>query len=400
MGVHLLGLVIWGKLHNNYVVINQNWDAVAAGDVGATTLCNGTNGTTGVISSANSLVGSTAFDHLGNGGVTPLTNGNYVVSSSGWNSFAGAVTFGNGTTGIFGVVSSANSLVGSNFDNVGSVTALTNGNYVVSTSGWDSAAANVGAVTFGNGTTGTIGVVSQANSVVGSTANDQVGDGGITVLANGNYIVNSPRWDNVATTEAGAITYGAGNGGMNGTITADNSVRGTAGSGGFTQVYAFDTFNETLVVGRPNSNIVSIFNPTYTSVADGNWSSAATWDYGAFTNSHDVYVPNGRTVNLDVIDVVSSLRIDCTGAITGASSSAYIISNIRKDFCSTGAFTYPSGTANGFSPVNTNITALGSNPSSLTISATPTIHPNLSATNSLKRFWTLTESGDLTTDSR
>ena len=94
-----------------------------------------------MVSSANSLIGSTANDQVGiSNSITILSNGNYVVSTSTWDSAAvdvGAVTFGNGMTGISGVISSANSLIGSTAnDQVGSVTALTNGNYVVSTSGW------------------------------------------------------------------------------------------------------------------------------------------------------------------------------------------------------------------------------------------------------------------------
>ncbi len=69
------------------------------------------------MSAANSLVGSTGLDRVGYYGVTALSNGNYVVRSPGWDNGAatdaGAVTWGNGTTGAAGVVSAANSLVGS-----------------------------------------------------------------------------------------------------------------------------------------------------------------------------------------------------------------------------------------------------------------------------------------------
>ena len=101
-----------------------------------------------------------------------------------------------------------------------------------------------------------------------------------------------------------------------------------------------DVFNETLIANRRAENIVTVLNPTFTSVANGNWTAAPTWDYGANTKMHDSYIPNGRTVNLDVIAMPNSLRIDCTGAITGASATAYINGGIRKDFCATGAFTY------------------------------------------------------------
>ena len=47
---------------------------------GAVTFANGTNGITGVISASNSLVGQTVGDGIG-GNITALSNGNYVVSN-------------------------------------------------------------------------------------------------------------------------------------------------------------------------------------------------------------------------------------------------------------------------------------------------------------------------------
>jgi hypothetical protein len=131
-----------------------------------------------VVSSSNSLVGSTATDNVGHTNLATLTNGNYVVRSSNWDSGTitdvGAVTWGNGTSGISGVVSSTNSLVGSTAgDAVGDfvVLPLTSGSYVVHTANWDSGTVtNVGAVTWGNGTSGISGVVSSTNSIVGQTA--------------------------------------------------------------------------------------------------------------------------------------------------------------------------------------------------------------------------------------
>ena len=63
------------------------------------------------------------------------------------------------------------------------MTALSNGNYVVSSPDWtNGAAAGAGAVTWGSGTAGVSGPVSATNSLVGSTANDPVG-GGTTAAA-------------------------------------------------------------------------------------------------------------------------------------------------------------------------------------------------------------------------
>ncbi|MFN8440811.1 MAG: hypothetical protein U0175_08585 [Caldilineaceae bacterium] len=67
-------------------------------------------------------------------------------------------------------------------------------------------ATDAGAVTWGDGTTGIIGVVSSNNSLVGSKSDDHVGE--VTALSNGNYVVSSVWWDNGSATDAGAVTWG------------------------------------------------------------------------------------------------------------------------------------------------------------------------------------------------
>ena len=170
--------------------------AGAAANAGAVTWGSSVTGVSGEVSAANSLVGATANDQVGYDGVTALNNGNYVVASPYWQNgtatHAGAVTWGNGATGVSGVVSAANSLVGSTAnDHVGYffIMALNNGNYVVVSPDWNN---NAGAVTWGNGATGVKGVVSVDNSLVGSSASDHVGYYFISALNNGNYVVASP----------------------------------------------------------------------------------------------------------------------------------------------------------------------------------------------------------------
>ncbi|MCE5265651.1 MAG: YDG domain-containing protein, partial [Deltaproteobacteria bacterium] len=244
----------------NYVVNSHYWNNGA----GAATWVNGTNGQTSnssnAISADNSLIGSTSGthtmgaapndfyqdgDHVGQY-ITALSNGNYVVNSPNWNSAAGAVTWGSGTTGVRGTIDSSNSLVGAatgvyvpasfgydGGDKVGSgVTALSNGNYVVNSPYWSNGATSkVGAVTWASGTTGMSGSVSAANSLTGSKADDKVGYGGVAALDNGNYVVGSPEWDNGATANAGAATWADGTTGITGALSADNSLIGASAGG-------------------------------------------------------------------------------------------------------------------------------------------------------------------------
>jgi hypothetical protein len=247
--------------NGNYVVRSPNWDNGGASDAGAVTWCSGTTGCIGVVSIANSLVGSRTYDYVGS--VTALSNGNYVVGSTSWAngaaSAAGAATWCSGTAGCIGVVTTTNSLVGTQAgDLVGPATALSNGNYVIGSRYWDNGAtSDAGAVTWCNGTLGCTGVVTTTNSLVGNQANDQVGFD-VTALSDGNYVVSNPHWDKGATSDAGAVTLGNGATGVVGPITATNSVLGTSANGGAAMVFDYGSFNLQLVVGRPADNIVSI----------------------------------------------------------------------------------------------------------------------------------------------
>jgi hypothetical protein len=259
-----IGATITVLSNGNYVVRSPGWSNGLATNAGAVTWGSGTAGISGAVSAANSLVGSTASDMVGVSGVTALSNGNYVVSSRFWDGSvanAGAVTWGSGTSGINGAVSTANSLVGSSLNDRiggGGVTALNNGNYVVRSPSWNSdGAVNAGAVTWGSGTAGVSGAVSAANSLVGSTANDGVGD--VTALSNGHYVVSSPDWDNGGVADVGAVTWGSGTAGASGTITVENSVLGQAGGGGSSLIFDYDYAYNQLVVGRPADNRVTIF---------------------------------------------------------------------------------------------------------------------------------------------
>jgi hypothetical protein len=201
--------------NGNYVVNSFDWNDIR----GAVTWGSGTVGVTGEVSAANSLVGTNPGDGVGANNVRPLSNGNYLVASDSWNGLRGAVTWGSGMAGVSGKVSAANSLVGSNPNDLQSVDVpLTNGNYVVLSSQWNG---RRGSVTWGSGTAGVTGEISATNSLVGSNVNDLMG-AAVTPLTNGNYVVSSPNWNG----GAGAVTWGSGTTGVSGAISEANSVVG------------------------------------------------------------------------------------------------------------------------------------------------------------------------------
>ena len=238
---------------NKFVVSSPFWDNGSIADAGAVTWVDGATGLDGTVSASNSLVGSAANDQVGRNGVRLLTtSGNYLVGSPLWDNGAavdaGAVTWVDGSNGHplgaagpGAAVSASNSIVGGASGNeVGrtcaeassgclGVTELSDGDYVVSSPHWDlsAEATNAGAVTWANGATGTAAVVGAANSLVGSTKDDAVGEWVEPLPGSGNYVVSSPQWDG-ALEDVGAVTWCPGDGTCTGAVSTANSLHGSA----------------------------------------------------------------------------------------------------------------------------------------------------------------------------
>jgi len=309
-----VGSGTFAELSNgNYVVTSPSWDNGAAANAGAATFASGSTGITGAVSASNSLIGSTASDQVGSGGVTTLSNGNYLVTSPSWTNGAafnaGAATFASGSTGIAGVVSASNSLVGTTAnDAVGlGVTALSNGNYVVSSAEWNNGAAvDGGAVTFGLGLNGITGIVSASNSLIGPTAGDQVGRNGATALSNGNYVVISPIWNNGAAAVAGAATFASGSTGIAGIVSAGNSLVGTT---------AGDQVGNFGVTTLSNGNYV---------VRSSGWDNGGVVDAGAVTFGSGL---SGITGSVSVSNsLVGTTGDDSVGTgVTALSNGNYVV---------------------------------------------------------------------------
>jgi hypothetical protein len=375
VGIGSGGIGVTALSNGNYVVDSPDWN----GEVGAATWGNGAVGTSGVVSINNSLIGDAAGDYVGFGNVTALANGNYVVDSSQWNGQEGAVTWGNGMTGISGAVSPNNSLVGSNaaaqaggqpdIVGEGGVTALTNGNYVVDSPQWSLDAftgSEIGAVTWGNGTTGITGAVSTANSLVGSNMDDQIGSTdnqvigvvpgtGVTALANGNYVVNSPDWGITPSENAGgadplgAVTWENGTMLATGTVTAANSLvgynpgadvggGGQAGAGGVTALT-----NGNYVVDSPGWGN-SLADP-YSGLG------AVTWCNGRATTAIVIAADNslvgsnpGDQIGGGTTTPSNGVAYGLGGGVTALATGNYVISSPGWDGLR-GAVTWGNGTA-------------------------------------------------------
>lgn len=340
--------------NGNYVVPSSNWSNGMTTQVGAVTWANGATGRSGAVTPANSLIGSNFDDKVGFNGVTELANGHYVVRSMLWRNGteagAGAVTWGNGITGITGVVSASNSLVGTIFNNLvgaGKIGVLSNGNYVVVSQVWSSATIfQAGAVTWANGATGRVGEVSVSNSLTGSKEFDQVGNGGVIALTNGNYVVQSTGWDSDTVSNVGAVTWANGTTGLVGVVGSDNSLVGSTTD----DLVGFGV----TVNNRPSPGVVALSNGNYAVVS-------YYWDNGVIADAGAVTWADGETGRSGEVSISNSLFGASAGDYVG-SAGAWALANGNFVVLSTawknsavvrvGAATWASGTSGLVGPVS------------------------------------------------
>ena len=179
------------------------------------------------------------------------------------------------------------------------------------------------------------------------------------------------------------------------------------------------------------TRIVSYRFNTTTAIADGDFNTPENWNNGVPTAIKSGIIPTGRTITVSTPSTIGDLNVNaggtlvmganltvsgvltlgakvdtgsntlvlgCAATVSGASATGYVIGNLQKDFCATGPFSYPTGTTNGYSPVNVNVTTLTTNPSSLLIKANQGNKTGMQASNSLQRYWTLGLTGSLTTN--
>jgi hypothetical protein len=222
------------------------------------------------------------------------------------------VTFGSDTTGVSGTISASISLVGTaEYDSVGGggVTALNNGNYVVLSPDWSNGSdTDAGAVTFGSGTTGVSGTVSSINSLVGNTEGESVGEY-VTAFSNGSYVVLTPAWANGSMQHAGAATFGSGTTGVSGTVSAANSEVGTSANADLEHSAILDNVNDTfyvvflgdngglVLVGSQTNGFLYFANLSSSTITYG---TATTTISGTLVSNSSQNVPSGEPIAITI----------------------------------------------------------------------------------------------------
>lgn len=233
-----------GIAPGRYLVVSPYWN----GNRGAATEFNlGASPVipVGVLGSGNSLTGSTVDDF---GGVTAgyyesvsywihkFTDGSYLLNNPFFSGGQGAITYMQADSALNkGVLGAANSLVGGagntsgyfNFHGMGASTSGAYQSWLVVNDGWMDYRGM--ATVFNQGAAGNpIGAVTDLNSLVGSAADDRVGESVYSYgMGAGTFIVGSENWSN----GKGAITWGSTVAGVTtlarGTISSGNSLIGS-----------------------------------------------------------------------------------------------------------------------------------------------------------------------------
>ena len=150
---------------------------------------------------------------------------------------------------------------------------------------------------------------------------------------------------------------------------------------------------------------------------------AATVSAGTYTSLNlgqgvtlggSVVVNDSLNLNGIINTGANILTIECAAGMTGGGEASYVLGNLEKRFCALETFTYPvgaafalppaaeektfaapEGTVSNYSPLTVQIVG-GTPGSSLTVSATDAFMAGVVQNNSISRYWTLTENGNLT----
>jgi hypothetical protein len=173
-------------------------------------------------------------------------------------------------------------------------------------------------------------------------------------------------------TTVGVLQYGL-TGGTNTAGNFDVAPTFNIGTGGQTILWAQEPTPRTTSVEIPPSRTIN--NATV-------------------NNTNGVVIAGGDlTFNGTLTFTVGNLTTNANTAIIGsagtvARTSGYVIGNLKKIYSAAASKSFEVGTANGFSPVTVNATA-GTFPGDFTVKAIQGQMPQISGTNALQRYWTL-----------
>ena len=176
----------------------------------------------------------------------------------------------------------------------------------------------------------------------------------------------------VQTGSAGLLTPGG---------SFDASPVHNQGTGGELVIYAQESVLRTTgfeINPTRSLNLLSVATTNNVAIAGGDLTLTSV----AASPNNALTLTDGRLIT-GANNVILS---DGTSVVTR--TNGYVDGNFRKSYAAAGSKTFEVGTANGYSPVDANVTAAGAFPADFTASATQGVHPTLNPAVSLARYWT------------
>ena len=332
---------ITALVNNNFVIVSFRDDVGGIVDAGSVRLMNGTTG----IQIGATLAGDDMSDFFGRGGITALANNNFVIASTaddvGGIVDAGSVRLMNGTTGIqIGATLAGDDM--NDFLGSGGITALANNNFVIASPADDvGGIVGAGTVQLVNGATG----IQIGATLAGDDTNDLLGRNGITALANNNFVIASPNDDVGGIVDAGSVQLVNGASGIQiGATLAGDDMSDLLGSGGITALA-----NNNFVIASPGDDVGGIVGAGAVQLVNGT-SGIQIGATLAGDDSSDLFGSGGITAlannnfviaspNDDAGGIVGAGAVQLVNGATGIQIGATLAGDVLSDFLGDGGIT-------------------------------------------------------------
>lgn len=242
--------------NGNFLIISSEDDVSGLTDAGSVILASSDG------SVLATIAGDQSGDNIGSDGIRLLENGNFTVRSRmddvGAVVDAGSVMLIDSETGNV-IATISGDTAAANFSNAG-IFPLTNGNFVISSTVDDVGGVDdVGSVKLINGSTGSI-----ISSIEGDQLEDNLGSGGIATLNNGNFVISSWRDDVAGIQNAGSVKLVNG---ATGSVIA--SIDGDDVEDYFGQRAVLVLSNQNFVIANPNDDIGGLIDAGSVKIING-----------------------------------------------------------------------------------------------------------------------------------
>lgn len=215
---------------------------------------------------------------------------------------------------------------------------------------------------------------------------------GSFVIERGIFVLNNNSSGNASLTVTGNVD-----------IQTLGTLRGTNNNGHGTLNLGGDLVNNG-AIEQDDGSSTGTFTVNLNGAAEQHISGASAIAFENLTVNNTAGVVLDRDVTIDKVLTLTSGRVDAedfalslaSGAtVSGGGGTSYALGYVAKDLTAAGNFTFPVGTASGYSPVNVNVTSVQS-PSKLSVAAFNGVGPGVEPANSVARFWNIIEEGDVT----